>query len=69
MPTDPETTARLTTSMKLLTNQMRVLGDSLRCAALTLAFSALREGAERSDTLAADRATLVPFTRRPPTPN
>jgi hypothetical protein len=69
MPTDPETTARLTASMKLLTNQMRALGDSLRRVALTLAFFALREVAARSDTLAANHAALVPFTPHPPAPN
>jgi len=49
---------------------MRVLGDCLRRAALAFAFTALREGAARSDTLAAaDHVALVPFTRRGPTQN
>jgi hypothetical protein len=50
-----------------IVDQMRALGDCLRRAALTFAFTALREGAARSDTLAAaDHAALVPFTRRNP---
>jgi len=53
-----------------IVDQMRALGDCLRRAALAFAFSALREGAAWSDTLAAaDHAALVPFTRRGPTPN
>jgi len=53
-----------------IVDQMRALGDCLRRAALTFAFTALREGAARSDTLAAaDHAALVPFRRRDPTPN
>ena len=53
-----------------IVDQMRALGDCLRHAALTFAFTALREGAARSDTLAAaDHAALVPFTRRAPTQN
>jgi len=53
-----------------IVDQMRALGDCLRRAALTFAFTELREGAARSETIAAaDHAALVAFTRRGPTPN